>query len=71
MHRMTWCLNPVRMVGLIRLTLPNHANRPSIDHLNPVACYLGPEGIKQYLTHPYASPLFGDFNDLPPMLIQA
>ncbi|KAJ9109318.1 hypothetical protein QFC21_000647 [Naganishia friedmannii] len=41
------------------------------DHLNPVACYLGPEGIKQYLTHPYASPLFGDFHDLPPMLIQA
>jgi len=41
------------------------------DHLNPVACYLGPEGMKKYLTHPYASPLFGDFKGLPPMLIQA
>lgn len=42
-----------------------------IDHLNPVSCYLGPEGIKKYLTHPYASPLFGDFAGLPPMLVQA
>jgi acetyl esterase/lipase len=41
------------------------------DHLNPVSCYLGPEGIKKYLTHPYASPLFGDFTGLPPMLVQA
>ena len=41
------------------------------DHLNPVSCYLGPEGIKKYLTHPYASPLFGDFAGLPPMLVQA
>jgi hypothetical protein len=42
-----------------------------VDHLNPVSCYLGPEGIKKYLTHPYASPLFGDFTGLPPMLVQA
>ncbi|KAI8981123.1 Alpha/Beta hydrolase protein [Trametes punicea] len=40
------------------------------DHLNPVACYLG-EHMEKYLTHPYASPLFGDFKGLPPMLIQA
>ncbi|KAI0673679.1 Alpha/Beta hydrolase protein [Trametes maxima] len=40
------------------------------DHLNPVACYLG-EHMEQYLTHPYASPLFGDFKGLPPLLIQA
>lgn len=26
---------------------------------------------QDYLTHPYASPLFGDFTGLPPMLIQA
>ncbi|WVW78976.1 hypothetical protein I302_100939 [Kwoniella bestiolae CBS 10118] len=41
------------------------------DHLNPVGCYLGPKGIATYLTHPYASPLFGDFEGLPPMLIQS
>ncbi|WWD21877.1 hypothetical protein CI109_106365 [Kwoniella shandongensis] len=41
------------------------------DHLNPVGCYLGPEGISTYITHPYASPLFGDFHGLPPMLIQS
>ena len=40
------------------------------DHLNPVACYLGEEGMDKYLTHPYASPLFGDFEGLPPMLVQ-
>ena len=40
------------------------------DHLNPVGLYLG-EDIAKYLTHPYASPLFGDFKGLPPMLIQA
>ncbi|KAI0274800.1 Alpha/Beta hydrolase protein [Gloeopeniophorella convolvens] len=40
------------------------------DHLDPVACYLGPH-MERYLTHPYASPLFGDFKGLPPMLIQA
>ena len=27
--------------------------------------------MEKYLTHPYASPLFGDFRGLPPMLIQA
>lgn len=40
------------------------------DHMNPVACYLGPEGMSSFITHPYASPLFGDFTGLPPMLIQ-
>ena len=40
------------------------------DHLNPIACYLG-EHMEKYLTHPYASPLFGDLKGLPPMLIQA
>lgn len=40
------------------------------DHLNPIACYLG-DHLERYLTHPYASPLFGDFKGLPPMLIQA
>ncbi|ORY24120.1 hypothetical protein BCR39DRAFT_547659 [Naematelia encephala] len=46
--------------------------RPTADdHLNPVACYLGAKGIATYLTHPYASPLFGDLSNLPPMLIQS
>ena len=27
--------------------------------------------MELYLTHPYASPLFGDFTGLPPLLIQA
>ncbi|KAJ7675354.1 Alpha/Beta hydrolase protein [Mycena rosella] len=40
------------------------------DHMNPIALYLGDQ-VEQYLTHPYASPLFGDFKGLPPMLIQA
>ncbi|KAI0094480.1 Alpha/Beta hydrolase protein [Irpex rosettiformis] len=40
------------------------------DHLNPIACYLG-EHMEKYLTHPYASPLFGNFKGLPPMLIQS
>ncbi|THH02316.1 hypothetical protein EW026_g516 [Hermanssonia centrifuga] len=39
------------------------------DHLNPIACYLG-EHMEKYLTHPYASPLFGDLRGLPPLLIQ-
>lgn len=41
------------------------------DHLNPVGCYLGPKGLAAYLTHPYASPLFGSLTGLPPMLIQS
>ena len=45
--------------------------RPQPDQLNPIFCYLGEEGMDKYLTHPYASPLFGDFKGLPPMLIQA
>ncbi|KAH9920257.1 Alpha/Beta hydrolase protein [Epithele typhae] len=40
------------------------------DHMNPIMCYLG-EHVEKYLTHPYASPLFGDFKGLPPLLIQA
>lgn len=39
------------------------------DSLHPVKCLLGDE-IHKYLTHPYVSPLFGDFHDLPPLLIQ-
>ena len=40
------------------------------DHLHPILCYLGDEGMEKYLTHPYASPLFGDFTGIPPLLIQ-
>jgi acetyl esterase/lipase len=40
------------------------------DPLHPVSLYLG-KNIEKYLTHPYASPLFGDFTGLPPLLIQA
>ncbi len=44
---------------------------PMMDsHMNPIALYLG-EQMEKYLTHPYASPLFGSFEDLPPLLIQA
>lgn len=38
-------------------------------HLHPVVMYLG-DGLQRYLTHPYASPLFGRFEGLPPLLIQ-
>lgn len=42
------------------------------DHLNPILCLLGPSGLSnQYLTHPYASPLFGQMHGLPPLLIQS
>lgn len=40
------------------------------DHMNPVKCLLGPEGTRKWITHPYASPLFGDFTGFPPLLIQ-
>ena len=40
------------------------------DPLHPVPLYLG-EKMEQYMTHPYASPLFGDFKGLPPLLIQS
>jgi len=44
---------------------------PTADnHMNPIALYLG-EHTERYLTHPYASPLFGDFKGLPPLLVQA
>ena len=39
------------------------------DHMNPVALYLG-DHMEKYISHPYASPLFGDFKGLPPLLIQ-
>ncbi|KAH0838098.1 Alpha/Beta hydrolase protein [Lanmaoa asiatica] len=38
-------------------------------HLHPVVMYLG-DGLEEYLTHPYASPIFGKFDGLPPLLIQ-
>ncbi|KDQ15740.1 hypothetical protein BOTBODRAFT_65401 [Botryobasidium botryosum FD-172 SS1] len=41
------------------------------DHMHPVMNYLGAEGIEAYLTHPYASPLFGHMIGLPPLLIQS
>ncbi|CAO1630041.1 unnamed protein product [Jaminaea pallidilutea] len=41
----------------------------SHDHMNPVRAYLG-DNLEKYLTHPYASPLFGDMRGLPPLLIQ-
>ncbi|KZT27694.1 lipase/ esterase [Neolentinus lepideus HHB14362 ss-1] len=45
--------------------------RPNLgDHLDPIACYLG-EDMEKYLTHPYASPLFGDFKGFPPLLVTA
>ncbi|KAL0951651.1 hypothetical protein HGRIS_008331 [Hohenbuehelia grisea] len=40
------------------------------DHMNPVSLYLG-DHMERFLTHPYASPLFGDLRGLPPLLIQA
>ncbi|TFK60771.1 alpha/beta-hydrolase [Pluteus cervinus] len=44
---------------------------PSVDnHLHPILLYLG-ERLEQYLTHPYASPLFGDLTGLPPLLLQS
>lgn len=44
---------------------------PLMDsHMNPIALYLG-EQTEKYLTHPYASPLFGSFEGLPPLLLQA
>ncbi|KAG6837313.1 hypothetical protein H0H93_011408 [Arthromyces matolae] len=42
---------------------------PQDDHMNPIVLYLG-ENMEEYLTHPYVSPLFGDFIGLPPLLIQ-
>ncbi|GAA5915425.1 alpha/beta hydrolase [Sporobolomyces salmoneus] len=48
--------------------LPNP--RAEDDHFHPVKCLLG-NSISDYLTHPYVSPLFGDFTGLPPLLIQA
>ena len=38
--------------------------------MHPIALYLG-DKADEYLTHPYCSPLFGDFTGLPPLLISA
>ncbi|GAA98868.1 uncharacterized protein L969DRAFT_76645 [Mixia osmundae IAM 14324] len=38
--------------------------------INPVKFYLG-DKEEEYLYHPYASPLFADVHDLPPLLIQS
>lgn len=38
--------------------------------MNPIAAYLGAANVKTLVTHPYVSPLFGDFRGLPPLLIQ-
>lgn len=40
------------------------------DHMNPIASYLGAANVKSLITNPYVSPLFGNFEGLPPMLIQ-
>ena len=40
------------------------------DALDPIACYLGREHVDTLVTHPYASPLFGSLDGLPPMLLQ-
>jgi len=40
------------------------------DPLHPVQLYLG-ANLDKYITHPYASPLFGNFVGLPPLLIQS
>ncbi|CAG8598250.1 3055_t:CDS:2 [Ambispora leptoticha] len=41
------------------------------DPLHPVRLYLTPfEERSHLLTHPYVSPIFGDMNHLPPLLIQ-
>ena len=40
------------------------------DHMNPIASLLGAENVKKLITHPYVSPLFGDFTGFPPLLIQ-
>ncbi|KAF9015713.1 Alpha/Beta hydrolase protein [Cyathus striatus] len=47
------------------LSLPTGDN-----HMNPVGLYLG-DNVEQYITHPYASPLFGDYHGLPDLLIHA
>jgi len=38
--------------------------------MNPIASLLGAANVKNLITHPYVSPLFGDFHDFPPLLIQ-
>jgi hypothetical protein len=40
------------------------------DHMNPIASLLGPSNVKNLITNPYVSPLFGDFTGFPPLLIQ-
>lgn len=38
--------------------------------MNPIASLLGASNVKRLITHPYVSPLFGDFTGFPPLLIQ-
>ena len=38
--------------------------------MNPIASLLGAQNVKKLITHPYVSPLFGDFTGFPPLLIQ-
>lgn len=38
--------------------------------MNPIASLLGAANVKNLITHPYVSPLFGDFHNFPPLLIQ-
>lgn len=66
----TWCRGRSQTVSSAFSRSRQQLTR-LIDHLNPVGCYLGPQGLTSYLTHPYASPLFGDLHGLPPMLIQS
>jgi hypothetical protein len=66
-----WYQNQKQMVRSTALISVNADALTALDHLNPVACYLGASGLTAYLTHPYASPLFGDLSNLPPMLIQS
>ena len=67
MARSTWSRGPKRMVS----AECDVYSALTADHLNPVACYLGAQNIGRWVTHPYASPLFGDFHGLCPMLIQS
>lgn len=47
--------------------LPQPAND---DQFHPVKCYIAPEQLAEYIIHPYASPIFGNFKGMPPLLIQ-
>lgn len=81
----SWDTNAVRSFLLVlhlcteRTLKPSTLRRQSFDylpqpkdddHLHPVKLFFGPEFVGEFMTHPYASPLFGDFKGLPPLLIQ-